>query len=86
MPDVTALAELRHGSDWVSRRADANRVVSIAWSKISVGKHRSDHNVNIQIYREMVQNWDGTVSIKSSLRSRPKGLIRKKNASTTAKN
>ena len=84
-PDTTALTEVRHGPDWVSRRVGANGVVSIAWQQISVGKHRSGHNVDIQIQKEMVQIWDGAELIKSALRNRPGEVIRKKNAQTMAK-
>jgi len=83
--DITALAEVRQGPDWVSRRVGANGVVSIAWQQISVGKHRSGHNVDIQIQKEMVQIWDGAELIKSALRNRPGEVIRKKNAQTMAK-
>ena len=83
--DITALAEVRQGPDWVSRRVGANGVVSIAWQQISVGKHRSGHNVDIQIQKEMVQIWDGAELIKSALRNRPGEVIRKKNAQTMTK-
>ena len=53
--DTTALTQVRQGADWVTRRVGANGVVSIAWQQISVGKHRSGHNVDIHIQKEMVQ-------------------------------
>ena len=83
MPDTTALAEVRQGPDWVTRRVGANGVVSIAWQQISVGKHRGGHNVDVHIQREMVQIWDGAELIKSALRNKPGEVIRKKNAETT---
>ena len=83
--DISALAEVRQGPDWVSRRVGANGVISIAWQQISVGKHRGGHNVDIHIQKEMVQIWDGAELIKSALRNRPGEVIRKKNAQTMAK-
>ena len=84
-PDTTALADVRQGSDWVTRRVGANGVVSIAWQQISVGKHRGGRNVDVHIQKEMVQIWDGNELLKTAMRDKPGEVIRKKNAQTATK-
>jgi transposase InsO family protein len=77
--DASSLLGERDGDDWISRTVARNGVISVAWQRMSCGKHRAGHRVDIHLQGPVMQIWDGEELIKTVLRTSGKE-VRKKHA------
>lgn len=77
--DASSLLGERDGDDWISRTVARNGVISVAWQRLSCGKHRAGHRVDIHLQGPVMQIWDGEELIKTVLRTSGKE-VRKKHA------
>jgi len=77
--DASSLLQERDGDDWISRTVARNGVISVAWQRLSCGKHRAGHRVDIHLQGPVMQIWDGEELIKTVLRTNGKE-VRKKHA------
>ena len=81
--DLGALAERRHGEDWIARRVASNGVICVAWQQFSVGKHRQGETVDVHVSDRLLEVWSGNELIKTVVRT-SKGETRKKRAGRPA--
>jgi transposase InsO family protein len=82
--DLSALAERRTGTDWISRRVASNGVISVAWQQFSVGKHHSGELVDVHVTDRLLEVWAGNDLIKTIVRTSTKE-VRKKRAERTVR-
>ena len=80
-PDLRVLTDDRSGDDWVSRYVTVNGVISVSNQLFSVGKHRRGNAVDVHVFENFLEVWDGPELIKTVLRT-SKGVVRKKKAET----
>jgi transposase InsO family protein len=77
--DLTALADLRQGDDWVSRTVSAVGTISVSNQVLSVGRHRSGETVDVHVRDQLLEVWIGNELLKAVLRTST-GEVRKKKA------
>jgi transposase InsO family protein len=78
-PDLRLLSVERSGEDWVSRHVTVNGVISVSNQAMSVGKHRRGTVVDVHVFENFLEVWDGPELVKTVLRT-SKGVVRKKRA------
>ncbi|TWD81671.1 transposase [Kribbella amoyensis] len=81
--DLTALADRRTGTDWITRRVASNGVVCVAWQQVSVGKHRYGELVDVHVTDRILEFWSGNDLLRTVVRE-SRGEIRKKRAAKPA--
>jgi transposase InsO family protein len=77
--DLSALADRRTGTEWVTRRVASNGIICVAWQQISVGKHHAGATVDVHVEHRILQIWSGNDLLRTVLRDSDKE-VRKKRA------
>lgn len=62
-------AVFRHGSDWVSRTAAENGIISVFNQLVSAGTHSLGRLVDVHVLPGSFQIWDGDELLKTGLRT-----------------
>ena len=83
LPPAAGRAELRTGSDWVSRRVTTNGVVSVSWQQVCLGQHYAGSRCDVHVDGELLRFYIGDVLVKTAART-SKGEVRNKRAFRTS--
>ncbi len=78
-PDLRVVTEDRSEEGWVSRTVSVNGTISVSNQVFSVGKQRAGHLVDVRVFEELLEVWDGPDLLKNVLRM-TRGEVREKRA------
>jgi transposase InsO family protein len=81
-PHLDALADLRVGDEWITRKVSVNGVITVAHQQLSVGRHRDGRRVDVHVLPEILEVWDGNELLRTIARDTKGAPIRKKRAAS----